>query len=132
LVCGPEQHVEAESASRQRCGVALPERGERGAVIEQAGVEEIGADAAGLEGELSEPQGAAGQRQRNESSLIVVQGSHSGCEWQAYHPRMRISTQEQPAHAAFPDAPGIPAVPAVPPTRPAWQRALLVYREPRV
>ncbi|HTT05484.1 MAG TPA: MFS transporter [Steroidobacteraceae bacterium] len=38
---------------------------------------------------------------------------------------MQISTQEQPARADDPAA-------SAAPTRPAWQRALLVYREPRV
>src|SRR6185312_8451533 len=117
----------------------------RGAVIEQAGVEEIGADAAGLEGELSEPQGAAGKRQRNESSLIVVQGSHSGCERQAYHPRMRINTTETRAgtDAAASTAANATATPRSPdharagagesaPQRLDWRHALLVYGKPRM
>jgi PAT family beta-lactamase induction signal transducer AmpG len=41
---------------------------------------------------------------------------------------MRISTQEQSAHAVDP----APPVAAASPASPAWRRALLVYREPRV
>ena len=57
LVGRPEQQVERQPGGVDGIGIAGGQRGEAGAVVEAAGVEEVRRDPAGLEGELAEAQG---------------------------------------------------------------------------
>ena len=59
LVGRAEQDVEARRRRVDGIGVARGQLGQRGAGVETAGVEEVRALAAGLEGELAEAQGRA-------------------------------------------------------------------------
>src|SRR5699024_9542899 len=51
-------------------GVEPPQLGQRGAAVEQPGIEEVGAGAPGLEGELAETQNTALDGKTNEVALI--------------------------------------------------------------
>ena len=64
-----EQDVEVDSAVDHRLGVEASQAGQRQAAVEQAGIEEIGAGAPGLEGELTEAQNPALDGETNEIAL---------------------------------------------------------------
>jgi hypothetical protein len=64
LVGGPEQHVVGHAGALQRRGVALAQHGDRLAVVEQAGVEEVRAFAAGFEREARRSAARAPARVR--------------------------------------------------------------------
>lgn len=70
LVGRAEQDVEVDSAVDHRLGVEASQAGQRQAAVEQAGIEEIGAGAPGLEGELTEAQNPALDGETNEIALI--------------------------------------------------------------
>ena len=74
LVRRPEQHVELEARARERRGVTLAEHRDGFAVVEQAGVEEVGTLAAGLELEAAEAQRVARHGEVDEGSLILLHG----------------------------------------------------------
>ena len=70
FVGGTEQHVESDVGGDDGIAVGTPHRGDRGARTEQAGIEEIGALASGLERELAELQHAGPHAQVDELGLI--------------------------------------------------------------
>ena len=75
LVGRPEQHVEAQAGGVEGIGITLAQHFERGAGVEQPGIEEIGTGAAGLEGELAKTQDLPVQRQVQEAALVRFHGA---------------------------------------------------------
>ena len=74
LVGGAEQQVEFQSGVGDRGGVAASQAGQRRAAVEQAGVEEVGADPPGFQGELAEAQHAPMDGEIEKIPLIVAHG----------------------------------------------------------
>jgi len=70
LVGRAEQHIEVDTGLHQRGRIEASELGQRQAAVEQAGIEEVGAGAPGLEGELTETQHAAFDGKTDEFALI--------------------------------------------------------------
>ena len=72
LVGRAEQQVEVDAGVFDGVGVKFGQRGEVGAAVENARVEEVGADAAGFQCEFAEAQRASFETIVDETGLIVV------------------------------------------------------------
>ncbi|MNN21525.1 hypothetical protein D3C81_1348510 [compost metagenome] len=72
LVGRAEHHVVLDPGGVDGVGIARAQLRQQGTGVETAGVEEIGAQPAGLEGELAEAQGIGGQGQLQETVTVVA------------------------------------------------------------
>src|SRR5690606_37694901 len=73
LVGRAEEQIDVLRAIVYQClGIIAAQPGQAVAGVEQAGIEEVGALAAGLEGKFAEAQHVAIQREANEFPLILV------------------------------------------------------------
>src|SRR4249919_392517 len=79
LVGGPEQQVEAHAVRLDRIGIAAGELCQQGTGVEESGVEEIGAAAAGLEGEVTKTQRVRAQGELEEAGAVIVR--HGVWRW---------------------------------------------------
>ena len=70
FVSRAKQHVESNAAVNDGGGIEAPQLSQRGASVEQAGIEEVGAGAPGLQGELTEAQNAAINGKTDKVALI--------------------------------------------------------------
>ena len=75
LVGRAKQHVEFDAGIHQGGGIEAAEAGQIAAAVEQAGVEEVGALAAGFQGELTEFENLFLQGELDKLTLV---GFHSG------------------------------------------------------
>ena len=73
LVGRAEQHVRLEPAMRDGLGIEAAQARQRTAALEQTGVEEIGADPPGLEGEFTELEHAFVDGELDELPLVRLQ-----------------------------------------------------------
>ena len=103
LVGGAEQHVEVDARLAGRSRVVAAELGERVARVEESGVEEVRADAAGLQLELAELQHADFQRQLDELRLVSAHGSALARVRRSRAPSGRVSHARRGTRNAPPD-----------------------------
>src|SRR5690606_10695308 len=78
LVGGAEQQVEPDAGGVDRVRVTGGEPGQGGARVEASGIEEVGAGAPRLEGELAKAQRVGAKREVEEAGAVVVQGGGGG------------------------------------------------------
>ena len=73
----PEDHIEIDAAVGNSCGVEAAQLCQRRATVEQSGIEEVGAGAPGLQGELTEAQNPALDGEANELALVRLHEEYS-------------------------------------------------------
>ena len=74
LVGRAEQHIKAHTAVDDGIGIVLAQFGQQAAGIEQAGIEEVGADTARFEGELTKAQYIGFDGKINKFFLVILHG----------------------------------------------------------
>ena len=77
LVGGAQEHVEVDAGIDDPLRVAAAQGRQRRTGGEGAGIEEIGAAAARLEGEFTEAQYVVAPRELDESALVILHGRGS-------------------------------------------------------